>query len=103
MTVSYCVHCRRKTEDVNPRMVQAKNGRAMRKSKCGSCGHSKSCFVSSRSGSGVRHMNISGSKALAGSGVRRRRKTTTRRRGGSLIDSIGNIAGAATKFLPFFL
>ena len=100
MTVSYCVHCKRKTEDVNPKIVETKNGKMMRKSTCAICGHKKSCFVGAHEkGSGIRGMNLSGTKTFAGSGVRRRKH----RKGGDLnsfVNTLGNVAGAVGKIAP---
>jgi hypothetical protein len=42
----YCVKCRKKTGDVNPRLVKSKNGRAMLKAQCSVCGTQKNQFVS---------------------------------------------------------
>jgi len=92
--------CGRKTEDVNPRVVETKNGKKMRKSTCAICGHKKSCFVGAHEkGSGIRGMNLSGTKTFAESGVRRRKH----RKGGDILSDIGNIAGVVGKVLPFFI
>ena len=62
--------CGRKTEDVNPRVVETKNGKKMRKSTCAICGHKKSCFVGAHEkGSGIRGMNLSGTKTLQDQGL----------------------------------
>ena len=42
---SFCVHCQRKTGNLNPHMAIAKNGRAMIRSICSVCHHQKSEFV----------------------------------------------------------
>jgi hypothetical protein len=44
---SYCVRCKRKTPDVNPRVVTTKNGKKLMKSTCGVCGAKKSSFMKS--------------------------------------------------------
>ena len=39
--MSYCVKCRKNTENINPKMVKAKNGRLIIQSKCSFCGVKK--------------------------------------------------------------
>ena len=43
---SFCVKCKRRSNDVNPVQAITKNGRPMIKSVCGTCGTRKSEFVS---------------------------------------------------------
>ena len=43
---SFCVRCKSKTGDVNPRSRMTKNNRAMVQSDCALCGTTKSRFVS---------------------------------------------------------
>ena len=42
---TYCVKCRKDTENVDPKMVETKNGRLLMQSKCTDCGIKKSRFV----------------------------------------------------------
>ena len=42
---SYCLKCRKDTENINPRVPKASNGRTMLLSKCGICGSKKSRFI----------------------------------------------------------
>jgi len=47
---AYCVRCKSKTQDKNPRMKQTSNGRQMIQSSCGRCETTKCQFVSSKTG-----------------------------------------------------
>ena len=42
---TYCVKCRRDTENIDPKMVRTKNNRLIMQSKCSACGIKKSRFV----------------------------------------------------------
>ena len=42
---TYCVKCRRNTENIDPKMFRAKNNRLIMQSKCSACGMKKSRFV----------------------------------------------------------
>ena len=42
---TYCVKCRRDTENIDPKMVRTKNNRLVMPSKCSVCGIKKSRFV----------------------------------------------------------
>ena len=42
---NFCVKCRRDTENIDPKMVRAKNNRLIMQSKCSVCGIKKSRFV----------------------------------------------------------
>ena len=42
---TYCVKCRRNTENLNLKIFKAKNGRLLMQSKCSDCGIKKSKFV----------------------------------------------------------
>ena len=44
--VSYCVKCKRKTQEVNPTPMQTKNNRITLRSTCPVCGTNKSRFIS---------------------------------------------------------
>ena len=42
---TYCVKCRRDTENIDPKMVRTKNNRLIMQSKCPVCRIKKSRFV----------------------------------------------------------
>ena len=42
---SYCLKCRKDTENINPNISGTSNGKAMMLSKCTSCGSRKSRFI----------------------------------------------------------
>ena len=42
---SYCLKCRKDTENINPRVSKANNNRIMVLSKCEICGRKKSRFI----------------------------------------------------------
>ena len=42
---TYCVKCRRDTENIDPKIVRTKNNRLMMQAKCPVCGIKKSIFV----------------------------------------------------------
>ena len=42
---TYCVKCRKDTENIDPKMVRTKNNRLVMLSKCSVCGIKKSKFV----------------------------------------------------------
>ena len=42
---SYCLECRKDTENINPRVSKTSNGRTMVVSKCAICGSKKSRFI----------------------------------------------------------
>ena len=50
---SYCLKCRKKTENMNPRVSKTSNGRAMVSSKCAICGSKKSRFVKNLEAKGL--------------------------------------------------
>ena len=43
--LTYCVKCRKKTENLNSKIFKTKNGRLIMQSKCTECGIKKSRFV----------------------------------------------------------
>ena len=43
---TYCVKCRKNTENINPKMFRTKNNRLIMEAKCPVCGIKKSRFVS---------------------------------------------------------
>ena len=42
---TYCVKCRKYTENIDPKIVRTKNNRLVMQSKCSACGIKKSRFV----------------------------------------------------------
>ena len=42
---TYCVNCRKDTENIDSKMVRTKNNRLVMQSKCSVCGIKKSRFV----------------------------------------------------------
>ena len=42
---TYCVKCKKDTENIDPKMVKTKNNRLVMQSKCSVCGITKSRFV----------------------------------------------------------
>ena len=42
---SYCLKCKKDTENINPRVSNTSNGRTMILSKCAICGSKKSTFI----------------------------------------------------------
>ena len=47
---TYCLSCRKNTENTNPKIVKSKNNRSMMLSKCAICNNKKSRFISQGSG-----------------------------------------------------
>ena len=50
---SYCLKCRKDTENINPRVSNTSNGRTMILSKCAICGSKKSRFIKKQEVSGI--------------------------------------------------
>ena len=50
---TYCLSCKKKTKNINQKMVKTKNNRLMMLSKCAICNNKKSKFISQ--GSGLLH------------------------------------------------
>ena len=50
---TYCVKCRKDTENIDPRMVRTKNNRLVMQSKCPVCGIKKSRFVKEQEEKGL--------------------------------------------------
>ena len=42
---SYCLKCKKETENINPRVSNTSNGKTMLLSKCAKCGSKKSIFI----------------------------------------------------------
>ena len=50
---SYCLKCRKDTENINPRVSKASNSRAMVLSKCAIFGSKKSKFIKNQEAKGL--------------------------------------------------
>ena len=50
---TYCVKCRRDTENIDPKMVRTKNNRLIMLSKCSVCGIELSRFVKEQESKGL--------------------------------------------------
>ena len=50
---SYCLKCRKDTENIVPKIPSSSNGRAMILSKCAICGSKKSRFIKNQEAKGL--------------------------------------------------
>ena len=50
---SYCLKCRKNTENINPRVSKTSNGRTMLGSKCAICVSKKSRFIKNQEAKGL--------------------------------------------------
>ena len=50
---TYCVKCKKDTENINPRVSKTSNGRTMILSKCAICGSKKSRFIKNQEAKGL--------------------------------------------------
>ena len=50
---SYCLKCRKDTENINPRISKTSNNRTMVLSKCAICGSKKSRFIKDQQAKGL--------------------------------------------------
>ena len=50
---SYCLKCKKDTENINPRVSNTSNGRTMILSKCAICGSKKSRFIKNQEAKGL--------------------------------------------------
>ena len=50
---SYCLKCRKDTENINPSVSKTSNGRTMILSKCARCGCKKSRFIKNQEAEGL--------------------------------------------------
>ena len=50
---TYCVKCKRDTENIDPKMFRTKNNRLIMQSKCSVCGIKKSRFVKGQEAKGL--------------------------------------------------
>ena len=50
---TYCLVCRKDTDNVNSKVIKTKNGRLQLKSECSICGNKKSRFVKEQDAKGI--------------------------------------------------
>ena len=50
---SYCLKCKKETENINPGISKTSNGRTMVLSKCAICGSKKSRFIKNQEAKGL--------------------------------------------------
>ena len=50
---TYCVKCKKDTENIDPKMLKTKNNRLVMQSKCSVCGITKSRFVKKQEAKGL--------------------------------------------------
>ena len=50
---SYCLNCRKDTENINPGVSKTSNGRTIVLSKCATCGSKKSRFIKNQEAKGL--------------------------------------------------
>ena len=50
---SYCLKCRKDTENINPKVSKTSNGRTMLLSNCAICGGKKSRFIKNQEAKGL--------------------------------------------------
>ena len=50
---TYCIKCRKDTENIEPKMVRTKNNRLIMQSRCSVCGIKKSIFVKEQEAKGL--------------------------------------------------
>ena len=48
--ITYCLSCKKDTENIDPRIVKTKNNKRVISSKCSICNNKKSKFISQGSG-----------------------------------------------------
>ena len=50
---TYCLKCRKDTENIDPKILSTSNGKAMILSKCAICGSKKSRFIKNQEAKGL--------------------------------------------------
>ena len=50
---TYCVKCRKNTDNIDPKIFKTKNNRLLMQSKCSNCKNKKSRFVKEREAKGL--------------------------------------------------
>ena len=53
MKTTYCVRCKKDTDNIDPKMFKTKNNRLLMQSKCSVCGTKKSRFVKEQDAKGL--------------------------------------------------
>ena len=51
--LSYCLKCKKNTENINSKVSKTKNGKTIMLSKCAICGSKKSKFIKNEEASGI--------------------------------------------------
>ena len=51
--LSYCLKCRKNTENINPKVLKTTNVKTMTLSKCAICGNKKSKFIKEQQAKGL--------------------------------------------------
>ena len=51
--LSYCLKCKKNTENINPKVSKTTNGKTMILSKCAICGSKKSKFIKEQQAKGL--------------------------------------------------
>ena len=51
--LSYCLKCKKNTENINPKVLKTTNGKTMILSKCAICGSKKSKFIKEQPAKGL--------------------------------------------------
>ena len=51
--ISYCLKCKKNTENINPKVSKTSTGRTMVLSKCAICGSKKSRFIKNQEAKGL--------------------------------------------------
>ena len=51
--LSYCLKCKKNTENINPKVSKTTNGKTMMLSKCIACGSKKSKFIKDKQAKGL--------------------------------------------------
>ena len=51
--LTYCLKCKKNTNNIDSKMLETKNGRLMLSSKCGICGSKKSRFMKEQEAKGL--------------------------------------------------
>ena len=59
---TYCLVCRKDTDNIDSKMIKGKNGRLMLSSQCSVCKNKKSRFISEKEGKGSRILSSLGIK-----------------------------------------
>ena len=50
---TYCIKCRKDSENIDPKIVRTKNNRSVMQSKCSVCGIKKSRFIKEQEAKGL--------------------------------------------------